>query len=108
MGMKRLIPKLLPIAEATSVCVQPSFTSVQPPPPHEAKNFANTLVSSNRVAVFSTDEQSVVRVLYLGGHTRDDEDIQNVHNIGDSQNSSKDPTTQPIRFSDGCLTDGDR
>ncbi|EGZ11578.1 hypothetical protein PHYSODRAFT_517027 [Phytophthora sojae] len=106
MDTRRLILKLLAIAEGTSICVQPSTTSARPPPPQEAKTLANVLVSSQRVAVFNTGEQSIVRVQYLGDGIIDDDHIEEVTGIGGSQA----PVTQAsgIILSEGCLTDAEK
>ncbi|EGZ06882.1 hypothetical protein PHYSODRAFT_530853, partial [Phytophthora sojae] len=56
------------------------------------------LVASQRIAVFNTDEQSVVRVLYLGDGIGDNEEVSG---IGDSQTAATHPNG--VIVSEGCL-----
>jgi len=70
---RRLLQKLMIIIEDYGVCVPPTTYMTPSPPPQEAKRLARTLVSTNRVAVYASDEQSVVRVLYLGDRDDDTE-----------------------------------
>ncbi|OWZ12064.1 hypothetical protein PHMEG_00014833 [Phytophthora megakarya] len=69
---RRLILKLLQIAEDASVTVVSSTASVRRVPTQESKTLAKALVTSERVAVFSTNENSVVRVCYIECLTDDE------------------------------------
>ncbi|OWZ05514.1 LOW QUALITY PROTEIN: hypothetical protein PHMEG_00022388 [Phytophthora megakarya] len=103
---RRLILKMLTIAEDYSLCISPTQASTEVPPPQEAKRLARTLVTTNRVAVYATCEQYVVRVMYLG-----DESIEatNSQSIDDLSEVKVPNNAEPIHlYSLESLTDSEK
>ncbi|POM60374.1 LOW QUALITY PROTEIN: hypothetical protein PHPALM_30779 [Phytophthora palmivora] len=78
---RRLILKLLTIAEDSSMVIECPSTTMRPTPPQDAKKLAKVLVSSERVAVFSTNNEFVVRVCYLGDQDGNGEMNHNITSL---------------------------
>ncbi|EGZ22768.1 hypothetical protein PHYSODRAFT_330197 [Phytophthora sojae] len=101
---RRLLMKLLTIAEDYSLCVPPPMASGPNAPPQVAKQLARTLVSTNRVVVYATTEKSVVRVLYhCGDHLEDRPELSDLDELEAPSN-----VKTPVIISPECLTDAEK